>query len=91
MPLADQPHLGHNRWHPELTSAIEIGAGEEVILEAPGYDDYQIHDNGDNGDIDELAPDARNALLHGLGEQQAANAARTQPPRENGGNMKRAT
>jgi formamidase len=200
VPLADQPGLGHNRWHPDIPAAIEIGPGEEVILEAPGYDDYQIHDTGDMdelrrvdltrmhplagpvhvsgarpGDLLEVeilgveplsgiafsnilpgtpgllgelfpegyrstwhargavaespqlpgiripaqphpgtigvapshelmerwfereqplfasgkafAPDPRNALLHGLGSEQAATAARTQPPRENGGNL----
>lgn len=34
-----------------------------------------------------FAPDPRNALLRGLGEEAAQVAARTQPPRENGGNM----
>ncbi|WP_171074852.1 acetamidase/formamidase family protein [Nonomuraea basaltis] len=34
-----------------------------------------------------FAPDPRNALLRGLGEEAARVAARTQPPRENGGNM----
>ena len=200
VPLADQAGLGHNRWHPDIPPAIEIPPGGEVILEAPAYDDYQIHDNGDMaelgavdltrmhpltgpvhvsgarpGDLLEVeilgveplsgiafsnilpgtpgllgelfpdgyrstwhargsiaespdlpgiripaqphpgtigvapshalmerwhqreqplfasgkafAPDARNALLHGLGPDAAATAARTQPPRENGGNM----
>jgi formamidase len=200
VPLADQAELGHNRWHPDIPAAIEIPQGGEVILEAPAYDDYQIHDNGDMaelgavdltrmhpltgpvhvsgarpGDLLEVeilgveplsgiafsnilpgtpgllgelfpdgyrstwhargsiaespdlpgiripaqphpgtigvapshelmqrwyereqplfasrrafAPDARNALLHGLGPDAAATAARTQPPRENGGNM----
>ena len=200
VPLGDQPGLGHNRWHPDIPPAIEIGPGEEVILESPAYDDYQIHDTSDMeelrnveltrmhplagpvrvdgarpGDLLEVeilgveplsgiafsnilpgtpgllgelfpdgyrstwhargaiaespdlpgiripaqphpgtigvapshelmqrwfereqplfesgrafAPDARNALLHGLGPDQAAVAARTQPPRENGGNM----
>jgi formamidase len=51
VPLAHQPQLGHNRWHPEIPAAIEVDAGGEVILECAAYDDYQIHDNGD---IDEL-------------------------------------
>jgi formamidase len=200
VPLAHQPHIGHNRWHPDVPAAIEVGVGDEVILESPAYDDYQIHDNGSMeelkaldlsrmhpltgpvyvdgvspGDLLEVevlgveplsgiafsnilpgtpgilgdlfpdgyrttwqargsvaespdlpgiripaqphpgtmgvapshelmakwaareadliargeafAPDARNALLHGLGAEQCAEAARTQPPRENGGNM----
>ena len=47
VPLGDQPGLGHNRWHPDIPPAIEIGPGEEVILESPAYDDYQIHDTSD--------------------------------------------
>jgi formamidase len=46
VPLADQPELGHNRWHPDIPPAIEVGPGEEVILEAPAYDDYQIQEGG---------------------------------------------
>ncbi|MEU6719324.1 acetamidase/formamidase family protein [Nonomuraea sp. NPDC046802] len=200
VPLAAQPEIGHNRWHPDIPPAVEVDPGGEVILESAAYDDYQIHDNDD---LDELrrvdlsrmhpltgpvrvngvrpgdvlvaevlgveplsgiafsnilpgtpgllgeifpdgyrstwharggiaespevpgvripaqphvgtigvapshelmrrwhereqplyadgrafAPDPRNALLRGLGEQAARVAARTQPPRENGGNM----
>ena len=128
VPLGDQPGLGHNRWHPDIPPAIEIGPGEEVILESPAYDDYHVararlpsrshrtcrasgsprsrtRARSASRPRHELmqrwfereqplfesgrafAPDARNALLHGLGPDQAAVAARTQPPRENGGNM----
>jgi formamidase len=31
--LADEPHTGHNRWHPDLSPALEVDPGEEVVLE----------------------------------------------------------
>jgi formamidase len=32
-PLAQEPHSGHNRYHPEIEPALEVGEGEEVVLE----------------------------------------------------------
>ncbi|MEV0822471.1 acetamidase/formamidase family protein [Nonomuraea rubra] len=51
VPLAEQPEIGHNRWHPGIPPAMEVGPGGEVILESAAYDDYQIHDDGG---LDEL-------------------------------------
>jgi acetamidase/formamidase len=31
--LAQEPHLGHNRFHPDLVPIAEIGEGEEAALE----------------------------------------------------------
>jgi formamidase len=31
--LADEPHTGHNRWHPDLTPVQEVDPGEEVTLD----------------------------------------------------------
>jgi formamidase len=31
--LADEPQTGHNRWHPDLSPALEVDPGEEVVLE----------------------------------------------------------
>ena len=50
-PLAEQRDIGHNRWHPDIPPLIEIERGGEVILESPGYDDYQLHDNDDTSDV----------------------------------------
>lgn len=50
VPLAEQKELGHNRWHPDIPPLFECDPGEEVILETPGYDDYQLLDK-DNDDI----------------------------------------
>ncbi|MEV0617763.1 acetamidase/formamidase family protein [Nonomuraea sp. NPDC050404] len=51
VPLAAQPEIGHNRWHPEIPPAITVDPGDEVILESAAYDDYQIHDDAG---LDEL-------------------------------------
>ena len=29
VPLADQKHLGHNRWHPDIPPLHEVGLGDE--------------------------------------------------------------
>ena len=50
-PLAEQLDIGHNRWHPDIPSVAEVDPGEEVILESPGYDDYQLRDNDDTSDV----------------------------------------
>ena len=51
MPLSGQRNIGHNRWHPDIPPLIEIEPGGEVILETPGYDDYQLHDNDGTADV----------------------------------------
>jgi formamidase len=32
-PLRDEPHTGHNRWHPDISPAIRVDPGDMVILE----------------------------------------------------------
>jgi formamidase len=32
-PLREEPHTGHNRWHPDIPPIIEVEEGEEVALE----------------------------------------------------------
>lgn len=51
VPLAEQKELGHNRWHPDIPPLVEVGLGEELILECGGYDDYQLQDDDDPRDI----------------------------------------
>jgi formamidase len=53
-PLAQQSALGHNRWHPDIPALVEVEAGDEVILESPGYDDYQLHDSDDVHDVETI-------------------------------------
>jgi formamidase len=32
-PLRDEPHTGHNRWHPDIPPALRVDPGETVALE----------------------------------------------------------
>jgi len=41
-PLANEPHLGHNRFHPDIAPIVEVGEGEEVGLETRDALDGQI-------------------------------------------------
>jgi formamidase len=40
--LRDQPHTGHNRWHPDVTPVLEVDPGEEVVLQTRDAVDGQI-------------------------------------------------
>jgi formamidase len=41
-PLAAEPRCGHNRYHPDIAAALEVGEGEEVVLETRDAVDGQI-------------------------------------------------
>jgi formamidase len=40
--LRDEPHTGHNRWHPDVPPILEAAPGEEVVLETRDAADGQI-------------------------------------------------
>lgn len=40
--LKEEPHVGHNRWHPDLPPILEVDPGEEVVLETRDAADGQI-------------------------------------------------
>ena len=40
--LGDQPHVGHNRWHPDVPPVLEAEPGEEVVLQTLDASDGQI-------------------------------------------------
>ena len=40
--LREEPHTGHNRWHPDIAPLIEVEPGEEVALETRDASDLQI-------------------------------------------------
>jgi formamidase len=40
--LKEEPHTGHNRWHPDIQPVIEVEPGEEVVLETRDAYDGQI-------------------------------------------------
>ena len=41
-PLAEEPGSGHNRYHPDIEPVLEVGEGEEVVLETRDALDGQI-------------------------------------------------
>jgi len=41
--LHEEPHTGHNRWHPDIPPVIEVDPGEGVILQTRDANDLQIH------------------------------------------------
>lgn len=41
-PLSAEPHVGHNRYHPDIAPVVEIGEGEEIALETRDALDGQI-------------------------------------------------
>ena len=40
--LYEEPHTGHNRWHPDIEPVLEVQPGEEVLLETRDAADGQI-------------------------------------------------
>ncbi len=40
--LKQEPHTGHNRWHPDIPPILEIDPGERVLLETRDASDGQI-------------------------------------------------
>lgn len=40
--LAAEPHVGHNRYHPDIEPILEVEAGEEVVIETRDAVDGQI-------------------------------------------------
>jgi len=32
-PLRDEPHTGHNRWHPDIPPIVSVNPGDTVVLE----------------------------------------------------------
>ena len=40
--LSDEPHHGHNRYHPDIAPILEVGEGEEVVLETRDAIDGQL-------------------------------------------------
>src|SRR5580692_9160736 len=41
-PLCEEPHVGHNRYHPDIAPVAEVGEGEEIALETRDALDGQI-------------------------------------------------
>src|SRR5919202_4350424 len=41
-PLAQEPHTGHNRWHPGIPPIVRAAPGDRVILETRDALDGQV-------------------------------------------------
>ena len=54
--LADEPHTGHNRWHPDLTPVLEVDEGEEVVLPTRDALDGQFDASTTEADFGNLSP-----------------------------------
>jgi formamidase len=53
-PLAQEPHTGHNRYHPDIAPALEVSEGEEVALETRDALDGQIQPGSTVADLANL-------------------------------------
>jgi formamidase len=51
LPLAEQPELGHNRWHPDIPFLSKVMPGEEIIIETLDFLDAQIRDDDSIDDV----------------------------------------
>ncbi|MGE0058042.1 MAG: acetamidase/formamidase family protein, partial [Dehalococcoidia bacterium] len=40
--IREQPHTGHNRWHPNVEPIIDADPGEEVVLETRDASDGNV-------------------------------------------------
>src|SRR5262249_4196745 len=49
--LAAEPHVGHNRFHPDIEPVAEVGEGEEIALETRDALDGQIKPTTTVGDF----------------------------------------
>jgi formamidase len=50
-PLAAQPQVGHNRWHPDIPPVLRVAPGERVILETLDALDGQITPRTTNEEV----------------------------------------
>lgn len=53
--LCEEPHTGHNRWHPDIPPILEAAPGEEVVLETRDAADGQIRPGATAADLAGMA------------------------------------
>ncbi len=61
-PLAQQPSVGHNRWHPDIPPIVRAEPGERVILETLDALDGQITASSTAADVASVNLDVAHAL-----------------------------
>jgi formamidase len=52
--LKEEPHTGHNRWHPDIEPLLEVAPGEDVVLETRDASDGQIKPGMTVADLEHL-------------------------------------
>jgi formamidase len=52
--LKEEPHKGHNRWHPDIPPILEVDPDEEVVLETRDASDGQIKPGMTVADLEHL-------------------------------------
>ena len=52
--LREEPHTGHNRWHPDIAPIVEVEPGEDVALETRDANDLQIGPRTTAKDLEKL-------------------------------------
>jgi len=62
VPLAAEPKLGHNRWHPDIDPVVKCEPGDEVLLETRDAFDGQFHPGATAAEVGDVDLD----LLHPL-------------------------
>src|SRR6478672_2414512 len=55
-PLAAEPHVGHNRYHPDIAPVAEVAEGEEIALETRDALDGQIRPGMADADLAGVDP-----------------------------------
>jgi formamidase len=55
-PLAAEPHVGHNRYHPDIDPVAEVAEGEEIALETRDALDGQIRPGMGDADLAGVDP-----------------------------------
>jgi formamidase len=53
-PLAQEPRSGHNRYHPDIEPVLEVGEGEEVVLETRDALDGALKPGATVADFDKI-------------------------------------
>jgi formamidase len=61
-PLAEQPQVGHNRWHPDIPPIVHAEPGDRVILETLDALDGQITAQSTAADVATVNLDVAHAL-----------------------------
>ena len=61
-PLREEPHTGHNRWHPGVPPIMELDPGEEVAIETRDASDGQIRPGSTAEELETMDPNVAHPL-----------------------------